>query len=343
MAKPEKPYPEFPLFPHASGQWAKKIEGKTHYYGTWGDPMAALAKYQGAYGTTLVEVCGAFTKAKCLAHETGEICSTTLADYRRTCEWLVSFFGENVDANSLGPDMLVRYKEHMAQRRSLLSLGNEIARVRIVFKWGYDSGLLDKPVRWGPEFRRPSKRTMRRQPKAVKLFTPAQICAVLAEAGTNLKAMILLGVNCGYGPTDCALLSSCHILDGWAVYPRPKTGIERECPLWPETLAAIACVQRRSEGPSTFVQGNGRPYTQDVISKRFHAALRASGQTTGSFYWLRHVLETVGGGVRDQVALNRIMGHADASMAGVYRESIERERLERVASHVRGWLFGAGQ
>jgi hypothetical protein len=45
QSKPEKPYPEFPLFAHATRRWAKKILGKFHYFGPWGDWQGALTKF----------------------------------------------------------------------------------------------------------------------------------------------------------------------------------------------------------------------------------------------------------------------------------------------------------
>jgi hypothetical protein len=44
--RPGKPFPDYPLFAHRNGQWAKKIRGKLHYFGPWSDPRGALLRYE---------------------------------------------------------------------------------------------------------------------------------------------------------------------------------------------------------------------------------------------------------------------------------------------------------
>ena len=57
------------------------------------------------------------------------------------------------------------------------------------------------------------------------------------------------GVNCGFGNGDCASLplSAVNLDAGWIDFPRPKTGINRRCPLWPET---VAYAQKIATGPA---------------------------------------------------------------------------------------------
>src|SRR5438067_13877806 len=86
-AKPEKPRPDFPLFPHATKRWAKKIRGKMHYFGPWEDPDGALKKYldqkdalhagrkprEVSAGVTVKELCNTFLNAKNALVESGEL------------------------------------------------------------------------------------------------------------------------------------------------------------------------------------------------------------------------------------------------------------------------------
>ena len=42
---PKKPRKSPPHWPHPAGQWAKKIDGVTYYFGRWADPDGAEEKY----------------------------------------------------------------------------------------------------------------------------------------------------------------------------------------------------------------------------------------------------------------------------------------------------------
>jgi integrase len=184
--------------------------------------------------------------------------------------------------------------------------------------------------------------------------------------------MVLLGVNCGFGNKDCAELRLMNIdlEHGWVYFPRVKTGVERRCPLWPETVAAIhevigdrglQSVRRRPEAEgllfvtargnkfvrgdaSTGADGKPRLVEHDAIATTFKRVMAKQGVAIKGvgFYGLRHTLETVGAETGNQVAVNHIMGHAPPSsdMGEVYRGSVADAALRQVTDHVHTWLFG---
>jgi integrase len=236
-------------------------------------------------------------------------------------------------------------------------VGNEINRVRGVFKYGTTNDLIKGRVVFGDGFKRPSRKTLRhhRHAKGPRMFTAEEIRRLIDAAGQPLKAMLLLGINCGYGNADVGHLplSAIDLDAGWVDYPRPKTGIQRRCPLWPETVQAIreALTTRpkpkaKADAELIFVTAQGHRWAKEVpdspvakeTAKLMHR-LGMSGRKGRGFYTLRHVHETIGGEAKDQVAVDAIMGHARDDMASVYREGISDGRLRAVTNHVRAWLF----
>jgi integrase len=212
-------------------------------------------------------------------------------------------------------------------------------------------------VRYGQAFKRPSRKVVRidRARKGPKLFTADEIRRLLAAAGTSMRAMILLGINGGFGNADCGRLplSAVDLEAGMIDFPRPKTGIARRCPLWPETVAALRDALAKRPAPKdeadaglVFITKFGLPWAKDTadqtLAKEFGKLLRhlgINGRKGLGFYTLRHVFRTVADESKDQPATDYIMGHEVAHMSSVYRETISDGRLKAVTDYVHGWLF----
>jgi integrase len=371
--KPEKPYPDFPLFAHNNGCWAKKIRGKLHYFGPWEDPDAALTTYlarrddlhAGRTPTpttpaslTLKDLCNAFLNHKQDLLDAGELSPRMWRQYKETCGVLIQQFGKQRIVVDLRPEDFAGLRRQLVARWSALTLGNFIQRVRIVFKYAADNDLIDRPVRYGQGFSRPSKKTLRleKAKQGAKLFGPEEIHRMLAAARPQIKAMILLGINAGLGNADCGRVpqSALDLDAGWLDYPRPKTGMPRRCPLWPETVAALHVALANRPQPKqdehashVFLTRCGQPWHTDTseapISYEFGKLLRRLGinaRTGLGFYALRHTFRTVADEAKDQPAADFIMGHEVPHMSSVYREKISDARLKAVTDHVREWLFG---
>ena len=369
-AKPSKPYPDFPLTPHPAGYWCKKIRGKVYYFGPWDDPDGALKKYleqrddlhagrkprPDPEGVTVKDVCNAFLNAKQAAVDNGEITLRTWLDYKDACQHVIAAFGKGRLVADLGPSDFSALRARVAKKWGLHRLAKTIQCVRSLFKHAYDAELIDRPVRFGPGFKRPSKKTFRqhRAARGPKLFTPDELRRVLDAAGVQLRAMILLGVNAGFGNADVGLLplAALDLDGGWVNYPRPKTGMPRRCALWPETVTALrdALAERRqpkkeehsglvfitSKGGRWHTGTNDSPLSHEVW--KLLKCLGVGGHR--NFYALRHTFRTVADESKDQPAVDYIMGHEVPHMSSVYRETISDARLRAVADHVRAWLFG---
>jgi len=383
--KPAKPYPDFPLFPHANKSWAKKIRGHMCYFGPWDDPQGALDRFLAQKDDLLAgrrprverkgfmvrDACNHFLNAKRHLLDTRELAQRTLLDYKDATDRLVEGFGAHRLVEDLRPDDFASLRVRLAKGVGPARLRDLIVRIKSVFRYAYENELIDKPVRFGQAFKPPSQKSFRRvrNLKGPRMFEAAEIREMvngtlvvgkqgpeLACAGAALRAMILLGINCGFGNADCGRLplSALDLDRGWVTFPRPKTEIARRCPLWPETVQAIReWLPQRPEPKSAqfaglvFITFRRGSWAKDVgdnpVSKEMRKLLDALDMNGNrNFYALRHTFETIGGETERQAAVDFIMGHAPRSddMSAVYRERIGDDRLRAVTDHVRAWLFG---
>lgn len=367
--------PRFPLWMHsASGLWAKKIRGRVYYFGS--DREAALREYvqvradleagrprrswgvAGGDGVTLLDLCNQFAAHKKHQARIGELSQRSLADYLASCQRLLTHFGKGILVDQIHPSDLLEYRRALADKCGVHALGNEVTRARVILRFAFEAGLIQHPVRFG-EFKRPKKSAFRRSREQIgeRMFEPAELRTIIDAASLHLKAMILLGLNAGFGNADCGTLpiSAIDFETGWLTFPRPKTGIARRAKLWPVTVETLTkSMDLRTEprdpdhGHLFFITKYGRPWHQDdgkrdsALTSEFRKLLDSLElyRRGRSFYTLRHVFQTIADETGDETAIRVVMGHADHSMSATYRERFPDARLERVAEHVRAWLFG---
>jgi hypothetical protein len=203
------PYPEFPLFPHASGRWAKKIRKQLHYFGRWDGPkgdtkwQAALEDYEtkvhdlqagrtpraNVDGLTVRALVNHFLTAKQHLVETAELSSRTFVDYHAVCARVVAVFGRERLVADLAADDFDLLRKELAKTLGLVAMGNAIQRVRVLFKHAYDYGLIDRPMRYGPTFKRPSRATVRKVKGAngQRMFEAAELRRIIGKASPQLS------------------------------------------------------------------------------------------------------------------------------------------------------------
>jgi integrase len=368
---------DYPLTPHRSGQWRARINGKDYYFGTLDDPDAAREQFeydapfieQGlpipdptkADRTTLAGVLDRWLDYQRGRMEADGIAAKTYDDYRRVAEFMRDRLGDATPVELLTPERWTTLRSDIDSITTSPTVASRYVTIaKMPFRWAWDSAIIQNPVRFGPAFKVANKAAMRkaRHKAQARTFTASEIHKLIDAASVNMRAMLLLGINCGMTQAEVAGLQWSDIntklkrLDTL----RNKTGVKRVAPLWPETLKALKEVPRRDDTDRIFTTRHGNPYISDYISKdgkvyprdnvsrEFNrtadvAKLQLADRL--GFGKLRHTFRTVADASRDANAIKRIMGHEVGSGAveATYIDDIEHKRLKDVTDHVRAWFI----
>jgi hypothetical protein len=386
-AKPEKPYPDFPLFAHATRRWAKKIKGRLWYFGSWADGWeAALNRFQNEKNDIFAGIDPRIPKAdhysvgklgndflnlKRQELDQGAIRARHFRDLYDSVGRMVSFFTPGRAVANIAPDDFEALGFSYPKGWKLRRRKREIVTVRSIFKYALKKEKIER-LRFG-NFEAPSAEAIEAERNAKecengdRAFTPEQLRTIIDAAPVPFKAMILLGINCGFGNSDCATLpvSYLDLENGFVDYPRPKTSVKRRAALWPQTIAALRDALRVRPAPKnpaderlTFLtpagarwvrcvirqNGDGHPTVKpdDQLQKKFRILLgKLKLWRPGlSFYSLRHTCESFSG--TDQICIDKIMGHRSSGMGTAYRaaNSVSDDRLRSAANMLHVWLYG---
>lgn len=352
--KPKKPYPDFPLTANGNGQWSKKIRGRVHYFGVWADPQAAYDNYKKQEHylqlgmepppecDTLGDLTRQFLEDKKALLDAQRIVTQSYKEYVTVCG-VIKTLGDYRPIDSIAPVDLKKLNHKLGigkqgQPLSPVTHKRLLTVARMVFHFANE--ILDYNVKYRAALKSPEKRLIREARAAVgeRLFTAVEIRKLIRNADPHLKAIIYLGINCGFGPLDSIGLSPSKIENGFHNYARSKTGIQRRCPLWPETQMAIAKIAAGSHVL------NGRKWSRHIVAREFKSLCKKCGIYRKGItvpYTLRRTFETVAKNADvNQSVIDRIMGHERPDMSEVYNQKTFDKQLVKCTDFVRAWLGG---
>jgi integrase len=300
-------------------------------------------------GTTLEVAVNEVLYEKKAASETGEISLKHYRDLHDTSKYILSTLPRSLPLSSLRPN-------HYALLRSGLNgyapvtIKNALGRISAIFRRLVKLKYL-KEIDDADALKRPSARALRLAKPTPVIVEPAQLRALVAVANPTMKAMTLLGINAAYINSDCGRMTLSEAKDalasGWLNGRRNKTGVERCCKLWPETIAAIQLIVNQHPGTSEllFLTHCGSPWRNDndsAVAKEFKK-VADKAQVPITFARLRHHFQTIAEErTLDTIAVKHVMGHCDHSISNVYRDRVLKERIEKVCNAVRTWYLSGG-
>lgn len=340
---------KFPLTLHPTGQYCKKINGKLYYFGS--DKKKALEKYlnqaSDLHGNkeimqkksvdemTLKQLCDIYLQYQLLKVQANALTAGHHNEQIASLKKLMSFIGSSRKIGEISTLDLQSYRRKLQKEYSTAHRMNlHISIMKAMFHWATKNDVLNSI----PNIDAVSRgRIVHKQRQ---IFSSDDIQKLIDAADVQMKAMIWLGINCGFGCTECAELKWINLdFENHRVkLPRKKTGISRDLPLWPETIEAIQKVPKKGklvfytnrENPfvrtifKTDVNDKSKYSNQNTITRKFSRLVKKARldvpKGTG-FYTLRRTAATIAARSGDQ----RLLGHADLQMATRYVQDVSKQ------------------
>lgn len=301
-----------------------------------------------------------FLSSKFAKMNGGELDPRTFHGYETGVQIAVDYFGYDTIVLNIPAARWQQYRTHLADKYDIYTLARHVGAVRALSKWAGPDGneYIDRPFRFGTEFKLPSQKALRASKRDAgdRTYTPAHVKTILEKADPVMKAMFLLSINGGIGNTDISKLSDSNVRKDRIEFERSKTEVARIIPLWPETAKAIKearAVRPKASKPELddriFLTDRGFPYvrnnmnaegrltsTTDKIATVFWKGMKALG-VPRTFYDGRRTFQTIGDEVGPPHVVKAIMGHTPRSddMSSRYRQHIYIKQVEAVINHVR--------
>ncbi len=344
-----------------TGQYCKKIKGKLYYFGTAKQEALRRCLEQESHlhagkgfkpsssedEISLKTLCNLYLEHQESRVADGDIGLRQLHDQTSLLRRFARFIGPNRSIADISTIDLQNYRAKLIKAgRAATTINNHISSFKAMFHWALENEVVSSV----PNLKAIKKITRKKENKPV--FTHEEIGKLINHAGVQMEAMIWLGLNCGFGCTDCAEILWEHVdLDDTRIhFARGKTRTDRSLPLWPETVDALKALPRQNQRVFNTSKGNAWvraskstdegsrvKYTRDhALSKQFSKLLKKAGIKTEKgvgFYTLRRTAATLAARSGDPFAVQRLLGHADLKMASTYVQDIS-EQTDRVIARI---------
>ena len=256
--------------------------------------------------------------------------------------------GQN-KTNDLTSVILAGYRQMLADDStiSIVTANHYISHIRMLLNWGWRiHGISHPPMGSIEKFstkKRAKKGHGRKQCR--KPLTWDELEKLFSVANVTDSALLMLGLNCGFGNMDIGTLklSDIDLKGGTISHPRPKTGVERNFILWPETVEILKTYIAEYRGKPVnedvaklvFVGRKGNPLCwervdekgklkrSDAVMCRFKRLFEKAGLNRKygiGFYILRHTYATIiGSNSNDLREVQAALGQTTFEQQETYR------------------------